>query len=675
MPNNIRAIARKCSAYLLFSPIFCIPMLADNVVHPSPPVLDRSTLISLGLVLPVTGDDNFNAQVAVWYRVTGTTPWYTAQPLFRVHPETVTGFSVTPQFAGSIFNLRPSTSYDIRLHLTDPDGPVNQIYHLTAQTRAVPTDPVSPVYVNVSNPTALANALRSATPGTVITVASGTYSGTIYFFASGTAQDPIVIRGESVSGTIFDGANCASCNVWEIYGNYVHLENLTVQNAQRAIRFQTQGAIGNVVRGVTILNTIMGIGAQPNQLDSYICDNTLRGRLSWPLVYSDDNGLHASDDGINVQGFGHVVCHNQISGYGDAMKTEQNGARAVDFYGNDILFTYDNGIELDGSQGNSRAFRNRFTNAWDTLSVQPIYGGPAYLFQNVVVNSADEQMKFHSLATNPVQSPSGVLAYHNTFVSTQGDLNLNTPNPSYYFTIENNLFLGVASPDWKAVSWMGPISHGWFDYDGYYPDGPMTFNFLDTGYDNWPDFAAVQSSSLEEPHGQILNGMPFATPILLPASWTTQMHPQNVALAPGSSPIDRGLVLNNINDGYTGRAPDLGAQEFDCPEPLYGPRPPSINESNEPFGCVFTGTPITITIATERSQIYAGQTNQFAATVSGTGNQTVHWTLSPALGSITGTGLYTAPKLVTAETTITATATSVADPSKTNLAFVTLLPN
>jgi hypothetical protein len=77
------------------------------------------------------------------------------------------------------------------------------------------------------------------------------------------------------------------------------------------------------------------------------------------------------------------------------MKVSQDGARAIDFYGNEILWTYDNGIELDGSEGNSRCFRNRFTNTFATLSVQPIHGGPAYLIRNVVINVADEQMKFH----------------------------------------------------------------------------------------------------------------------------------------------------------------------------------------------------------------------------------------------------------------------------------------
>ncbi len=43
-------------------------------------------------------------------------------------------------------------------------------------------------------------------------------------------------------------------------------------------------------------------------------------------------------------------------------------------------------------------------------------------------------------------------------------------------------------------------------------------------------------------------------------------------LKPGSAAIDRGVVLANINDGFTGKAPDLGALEAGQPLPIYGPR-------------------------------------------------------------------------------------------------------
>ena len=43
-------------------------------------------------------------------------------------------------------------------------------------------------------------------------------------------------------------------------------------------------------------------------------------------------------------------------------------------------------------------------------------------------------------------------------------------------------------------------------------------------------------------------------------------------LRPGSAAIDRGMVIPNVTDEYTGVAPDLGALEYGKPVPVYGPR-------------------------------------------------------------------------------------------------------
>jgi hypothetical protein len=455
----------RCTIIALF--IFSSFLLADNVTHPGIPLIDRPTLTALGVQFPITGDDNFNGSVSVRYRQTGRTIWRPALPLFRVHPESTALYTLQPQFAGSVFDLRPGTSYDIELHVLDPDGPVDQIFTLTAVTRTVPADPPNPRQVNVNTVSGLTAALQAAQPGDVISIADGFYDvGTIYFFGSGTAQNPIVIRGASQNGTILDGGNCASCNVIEIYGSYVHIERLTIQNAARAIRFQTEGATANVIRRVHIKNTILGVGDRANQTDFYICDNIVEGRLPWPLNYGSDGSAHSSDDGLVVGGFGHVVCHNQIAGYADALQINQQGSRAIDFYGNEILSTYDDGIELDGSEGNVRCFRNRFTNTYQTISLQPILGGPAYVVRNIGVNAILEQMKFHALGTTPPQQTNGILAYHNTFVSADRALYMSTPDAAHHFQIQNNLFVGPATMPGSTFEWDGPIDDGLFDYNG-----------------------------------------------------------------------------------------------------------------------------------------------------------------------------------------------------------------
>jgi hypothetical protein len=39
-----------------------------------------------------------------------------------------------------------------------------------------------------------------------------------------------------------------------------------------------------------------------------------------------------------------------------------------------------------------------------------------------------------------------------------------------------------------------------------------------------------------------------------------------------SKAVDAGVKIPNVNDGFAGRAPDLGAYERGQPLPVYGPR-------------------------------------------------------------------------------------------------------
>jgi hypothetical protein len=44
-------------------------------------------------------------------------------------------------------------------------------------------------------------------------------------------------------------------------------------------------------------------------------------------------------------------------------------------------------------------------------------------------------------------------------------------------------------------------------------------------------------------------------------------------LKPNSAAVDAGCILPDVNDGFIGKAPDLGALEVGQPVPIYGPRP------------------------------------------------------------------------------------------------------
>ena len=51
-----------------------------------------------------------------------------------------------------------------------------------------------------------------------------------------------------------------------------------------------------------------------------------------------------------------------------------------------------------------------------------------------------------------------------------------------------------------------------------------------------------------------------------------QAEELDFSLRDGSNAVDVGEVLPNVNDGFTGKGPDLGALELGGPSPVYGPR-------------------------------------------------------------------------------------------------------
>ena len=88
---------------------------------------------------------------------------------------------------------------------------------------------------------------------------------------------------------------------------------------------------------------------------------------------------------------------------------------------------------------------------------------------------------------------------------------------------------------------------------------------------------------------------------------------------------------------------------------------------------------VSVTVAPGAASVRAGDTQQFTATVTGTANMAVTWAVNgvaggnATLGTITTAGLYAAPGALPAPNTISVTATSQQDTSKSAASTVTLL--
>ena len=98
-------------------------------------------------------------------------------------------------------------------------------------------------------------------------------------------------------------------------------------------------------------------------------------------------------------------------------------------------------------------------------------------------------------------------------------------------------------------------------------------------------------------------------------------------------------------------------------------------DSNSAVASATYTIPLSVTVSPATASVSAGGTQQFTATVVGSTNTAVTWSLSPTTGAgaiNTTSGLYTAPTLVTTPQTVTITATSQANTSVKGTATLTL---
>jgi hypothetical protein len=64
----------------------------------------------------------------------------------------------------------------------------------------------------------------------------------------------------------------------------------------------------------------------------------------------------------------------------------------------------------------------------------------------------------------------------------------------------------------------------------------------------------------------------FATTVVFPSDPLAIHTPVDLRIKSGAAPADKALPIANINDGYVGAAPDIGAYEVGAALPVYGPR-------------------------------------------------------------------------------------------------------
>nr|WP_319592449.1 family 16 glycoside hydrolase [uncultured Draconibacterium sp.] len=494
---------------------------AQNKTKAEKLVVEPATLTSLGFEWYIQGDDNRNASAQIYYRETGEPGWHTFLPMLRIGNEKCGvpdwNFTTENMFAGSIFNLKPNTKYECRIHLSDPDGIIGEAEKIvTLVTRKKPeisykgrVRHVYPENWDGKREEPSYNGLLHAyfgyqryadwilttdpvQPGDVILVHAGeykadftnyrdfeglTFDGTYFLTKDGTEENPIVLKSAGDGEVIFDGNGSAVLfDVTAADHNY--LQGLTFRNTNIAIRaglMNAHGCDGLIVEQCNFFDIGIGIQAQyEGSRGFYIADNSFIGREDTSMVYHHkiENGKNvqriASYYAIKIHGQGHTVCYNTVKYFFDGIdictharpeNDPQKKAVSIDFYNNDIFLCNDNFIEADGGNHNIRILRNRcFNSGQQALSNQPVLGGPVYWVRNVVYNCGDAStFKFWGMY------PAGILAYHNTSsgILTRDD------KPASNVHFRNNLFLPSDDATMPTLGLYSYTSYSTLDYNGY----------------------------------------------------------------------------------------------------------------------------------------------------------------------------------------------------------------
>lgn len=539
---------------------------AQNATTPGAITTPHPTLEHVSIEWAISGDDDGDGVVTVRFREEGSSTWRVGHPLVRVPAGSNEGFSWANRHAGSLFGLRPGTTYEIELTLHDPDGG-GETRTVSARTRPVPTIPAD-ARIREATPATLSSVLGSAMPGDVVRLAPGTY-GSFTVGRDGTEERPIVVQGADVESVVVEG------EVRMDGRSHVWIEDLTVRGQ---IKFNN--ARGIVVRRCHVQATAeFGgngiVSLSSGSTDGYFADNVITGLTEWTEASLGVDGDNIGE-GIWLTGPGNVIEHNRVRGFRDCISLLEDSSAvsqfSIDILRNDLDTCSDDGIEADFSMGNVRVIQNRMTNTFIALSSQPSLGGPTWFIRNVIYNNVFQAWK-------PQRGSVGDVWYHNTVVKSGDALAVNTSVPWSRARFRNNLLIGGGSSATYNGYATGPgrvlyvpvidVPTADFDHDGFGSIGTGTFRgrFGDVSFDS---LASLRSNT-PEMHAVQVDLSVFAVAVEFPEVPFPRREPVDLRLTSGAA-VDAGEVIPNVNDGFAGTAPDLGAYELGSGLVPYGPR-------------------------------------------------------------------------------------------------------
>lgn len=553
---------------MIFAPLFCGLIAATQVAvareqHSKDP-RTVATFESIGLYWS-PGSDPGPGGCDVRYRRHGEREWRDALSLWYDARD--------GECRGSLVHLAPGASYEIHLRAG----------HASA--------------------TLTANTWQENFPvGKTIRLPEGTRREPLVI-RDGGSPDAYVLYEAHPKGTAIDAGDRHAHNV-EIAAPYVIVRGLELRGAQRDAIVLREGAHDVVIED----NDISGWGRYRKRvgdgwavgvdMDSGIRANCTRWEKKAERIVIQRNRIRDPRYGANSWSFGHpagpqgitfshcggnhVIRRNDITSddprryFNDAIGGEDNFSAEgfphsdTDIYGNLVRGAWDDGIEVEGGNRNVRVWGNFIDRTAIGIASTVTHYGPLYLFRNVYARSRklserepdrDDRGPMFKAGAHEKFGGGRRYVFHNTALQPRpepgarlpggagGGISGNTRQPLTNTVTRNNIF-HVWRPDWPSIRETGPGGGNDADYDLY--NGRIV-------------------ERVEQRHG--VRGAPVIEPD----------RESGYRLARRSPGVDEGARLPNFNDGFHGRAPDIGAQELGA-EALHFGIPSSARRGKSPSG-------------------------------------------------------------------------------------------
>ncbi|OGU15315.1 MAG: hypothetical protein A2X63_07555 [Ignavibacteria bacterium GWA2_35_8] len=575
-------------------------MLSSNISE----VKTYGNFETAGVIIKVDGM-NFNETAQIEYKKSGTGLYKPGHDFVRYDGN---------HLATSLFKMDLNTTYDLRITLIDPDG----VTGTNPMTTTVTTKPEflipTPLrIVNVANQTELDDAVTNLQAGDEIRLAAGTYTNGIHVFnVSGTSTNPIVFTSQDNTKPIIQGNTDNGIGIEG--GAYFIFDNLEVHNELgdgMYIRGCHDIAItncyihdcqpGNYTANIEIQH---GEEANPPLTGNFLIMNNVISDEIHDVV-DENQGPDETNTNVSGQSYFGIDCrynpgpyitirNNVIYGVVDGIHpcADEGGDPVIepddidllnfwvnmelDVYDNVIYDCKDDDIELDGHMVNGRVFRNRLGKCENAISVAPIYAGPIFILRNYLSGFHQGCLKQN---VSELGKTRGILFYHNTVwekprtnpphCESEYCLYRGEPAEQEKFVYKNNIFYARGRVYNGDMYSGGYHRNDTFDYNVNYSTkeaesaNPYIYKWVSYEPDTLNNSWYETMDAFRTATGQETNGI-WGDPKLntnLFGNFPAGMYLYTLTLDSSSVGIDKGALINGINDDYLGSAPDIGAFE------------------------------------------------------------------------------------------------------------------